>query len=43
MYHTYDLKTLNNYESMVTFIKASILGELKYFWEGEQIPKEKFS
>jgi hypothetical protein len=43
MYHTKDIDTLINYSKMVEFVKSSVNNELKYFWETEKIPKQRYS
>lgn len=43
MYATEDYSTLTNYEKMVDFVKQSINGELKYFWDTELIPRPKYA
>ena len=39
MYHTADYETLTNKEKILQFVKASINGELPYYWETDNIPK----
>ena len=43
MYSTEDMNTLTNFEKMVDFVKASVNGELKYYWDTEEVPKTKYA
>ena len=43
MYQTLDLQTLTNYEKIAEFVKQSINGELKYYWDTEAIPHPKYA
>jgi len=43
MHHTEDPETLTDFTKLVDFVKSSINGELKHYWDSENMPKTKYA
>lgn len=43
IYHTDNQETLTDFTKLVEFVKSSINGEVKYYWDSQNIPKTKYA
>ena len=43
MYQTEDMNVITDFSKLVDFVKASINGENKLYWDTEAIPKTKYA
>ncbi|CDW86371.1 UNKNOWN [Stylonychia lemnae] len=43
MYHTDDPEILSDFQKLVDFVKQSVNGELKCYWDTENVPKTKYA